>query len=151
VANHNNNRRGPKLADALGNDLPSATKEEPKRYLVHTDPRLFEADIEPVGDTVVVRLLEQKVSQGGIHLLASETLRSQIVAVGPGLIDPEGDGTKRIPMDPEIRVGRVCYPAFASNGLPLPVGEQRYSVLRAHAICVFSKAPPEPLPEPAVK
>lgn len=121
----------------------------PRQPTIHVDPAQFEADFKPTGDIVLLRMIQAKKTAGGIELpegaTAGEPKRAQIIAVGPGRMnDRTGDGS-RLPMDPELKPGRVIYPMFQGNGMPLKIGEQTYFMVNAFQILGFSSSPPESL------
>lgn len=87
------------------------------------------ANIKPMGDRVVVKPIEkEEVTQSGLVLPDTARERPQegeVIAVGPGKWDDEGD--ERIPMD--VQMGdRVLFAKYAGTEVKLD-GEE-YLILR---------------------
>ena len=121
--------------------------------MVHVSPAAFEADFTPAGDGVLIRLLEQRMTAGGLALPDGSSdgktpPRGQIIKVGPGVMNyRKGDGT-RLPIDPEVKPGKTIYPIIHSGAhfVRLEVGDEKYIVVSAQGLIGFSAAPPESLP-----
>lgn len=143
------------VAAMNGARLIGQDQEAPKLPTYHVDPKAFEADFHPIGDLVLIRKLknENKTASGlevpdGANLGRPD--RGQIVKVGPGNVNPkytgpDGDEPLRLPVDPEIKVGRTVYPMYKGGGVPIDIGDQRYFVVAAGQLCGWSNAPPESL------
>ena len=125
---------------------------KPSTPLVHVSPAAFEADFQPAGDGLLIRLLEQKSTAGGIALPDGSTdgktpPRGQIIKVGPGVMNYRKADGSRLPIDSEIKVGRTIYPIIHSGAhfVRLEVGDEKYIVVSAQGLIGFSAAPPESL------
>ncbi|MBM3258961.1 MAG: co-chaperone GroES [Candidatus Sericytochromatia bacterium] len=78
--------------------------------------------IRPLGDRVVVKVLKQEQTSGGIYLPDTAQEKPQmgeVIAVGPGKMDDDGD---RLPMD--VKTGeRVIFAKYSGTEVKLDGAE----------------------------
>jgi len=78
--------------------------------------------IRPLGDRVVVKVLKQEQTSGGIYLPDTAQEKPQmgeVIAVGPGKMDDDGD---RLPMD--VKTGeRVIFAKYSGTEVKLEGAE----------------------------
>lgn len=84
--------------------------------------------LKPLGDRVIVRLLEQEeVNKGGIIIPDTAKERPQegeVVAVGPGRRNPKGER-----VEPELKTGdRVLFGKYAGN--EVTIDAEKYMVMK---------------------
>lgn len=97
--------------------------------------------VRPLGDRVVVKPLEdEERTKGGIVLpdtAKEKPQRGEVVAVGPGEWDDEGQ--KRLPLD--VRVGdHVLYAKYA--GTEIKIDDQDHLILRQSDILAVVERKP---------
>ena len=97
--------------------------------------------VRPLGDRVVVKPLEdEERTKGGIVLpdtAKEKPVRGEVVAVGPGEWDDEGQ--KRLPLD--VRVGdHVLYAKY--GGTEIKIDEQDHLILRQSDILAVVEREP---------
>lgn len=97
--------------------------------------------VRPLGDRVVVKPLEdEERTKGGIVLpdtAKEKPQRGEVVAVGPGEWDDEGQ--KRLPLD--VRVGdQVLYAKYA--GTEIKIDDQDHLILRQSDILAVVEREP---------
>lgn len=131
----------------------------PEVVRMHHDPEAFENDVRDglLGDLVLLRFHvcpEMQKSAGGLILAGGDSgpiqigkpNRAQIVAVGPGRIDPESsrESPRLVPMDERLKIDAVCYPLIGAK-TEFIIGDELYWITNAGSILMFSKAPPQSL------
>ncbi|CDI77882.1 10 kDa chaperonin, putative [Eimeria acervulina] len=100
------------------------------------DPEALQpSDVQPLGDTVFVRVLKPSdKSAGGLLLVPQQQQRllqqAEVVAVGSGKMTPQ---QTRMPV--EVSVGdKVVYSSYLEESSQLKIGEQIYAFVRASDI-----------------
>src|SRR5574341_78484 len=111
------------------------------RVLIHAVTEGMSMKLRPLGDRVLVKPLEdEERTKGGIVLpdtAKEKPQRGEVVAVGPGEWDEEGE--KRVPLD--VKAGdRVLFAKYA--GSEIKIEDQDYLILRqSDILAVVEKAP----------
>lgn len=124
--------------------------KQPAPLAMHVSPAAFEADAEPSGDLVLLRMLKPGKTAGGLELPDGASdgrpRRAQVVKVGPGLPNHRANDGSTYRMDKRLKPGVVVYPNFNGPVMQFHIGDEEYRIVGAGQITLFSKAAPEPLP-----
>lgn len=97
-------------------------------------------NLEPLGDRVIVRAVEQEPrTKSGIYLpdtAKEKPQEGEVIAVGPGKVLEDGT---RVPMD--VKVGdKVIFAKFA--GTEVKIGEEKLLIMSQSDIMAIKGAPP---------
>jgi chaperonin GroES len=99
--------------------------------------------VNPRGDQVLIRRIEEEKSEGGIFLVKDKVsgipaAKGEVIAVGPGRLT---DDFKRVPIE-GISPGTICYFHTYPMGVECDLGEHQtaYLIAEKQIVGVIGKA-----------